>query len=114
MGTPGVASAALSEGDKGKAGLSGKAVVAGAVAAVAGVAVAKALGGEKDSDTAAATLTPVGPTTVETTTETYRPATPEPVGATSPLTTEETFDAATVVDPGPDILGDDAQSRPIT
>jgi hemerythrin superfamily protein/carbon monoxide dehydrogenase subunit G len=53
VGTPGVEEAALSRGDSGKAGVSGKAVAAGvaAVAAgAAGVAAASAMGGSGDAD----------------------------------------------------------------
>ena len=50
VGTPGVEDASASQGDSGKAGLSAKTVAAGVVAGVAGVAAAKALSGDSDSD----------------------------------------------------------------
>jgi carbon monoxide dehydrogenase subunit G len=50
VGTPGVEAAAPSEGDSGKSGISGKAVLAGAAAAVAGVAIAKSRSGSSEED----------------------------------------------------------------
>ncbi len=44
LGAPGVEAAAMSQGDKGKAGVSGKAVIAGAAAAAVGIAAAKKSG----------------------------------------------------------------------
>jgi hypothetical protein len=82
VGTPGVEAAAASEGDSGKAGVSAKAVVAGAAAAAVGVAAASVLKGGSDEET----------TTVETTTTTT-PA-PDAVIATevveeAPLSSED-------------------------
>jgi hypothetical protein len=58
VGTPGVEAAAASEGDSGKAGVSAKAVVAGAAAAAVGVAAASVLkGGSDDERTTEATTT---------------------------------------------------------
>ena len=51
VGTPGVEAAAGSEGDSGKAGVSAKAVVAGAAAAAVGVAAASVLKGGSDDKT---------------------------------------------------------------
>jgi hypothetical protein len=76
VGTPGVEDAAASEGDKGKAGLSGKAVAAGLGAAAAGAAAAVVgaakAGGDRDADAAEVTpatgepLPPAEPVVVET------------------------------------------------
>lgn len=70
VGTPGVADAAASEGDKGKAGFSGKAVAAGLGVAAAGAAAAvagaaKAGGGEEETATVDEVV-PVEPVVVET------------------------------------------------
>jgi hypothetical protein len=56
VGTPGTEAAAASKGDSGKAGLSTKAVVAGAATAAAGVAAAASVlrGGDDDADKAVA------------------------------------------------------------
>lgn len=66
VGTPGVEDAASSQGDSGKAGVSGKTVAAGlgvAAAAAAGVAAASAAKGSSDQET---TSTSVETTPVET------------------------------------------------
>ena len=59
VGTPGVEAAAASEGDSGKAGVSAKAVVAGAAAAAVGVAAASVLKGGSDEETTTTTTTDV-------------------------------------------------------
>jgi ribosome-associated toxin RatA of RatAB toxin-antitoxin module len=55
--TPGVESAAMSQGDSGKAGVSGKVVAAGVAAAAAGVAAAAAARSGSDTDTDTVTET---------------------------------------------------------
>jgi len=63
VGTPGVEAAAQTQGDSGKAGISPKAMVAGAAVAAAGIAVAK---GRSGSDTPEATAeTPIPEAEVE-------------------------------------------------
>lgn len=73
VGTPGVTDAAASEGDKGKAGFSGKAVAAGLGVAAAGAAAAvvgAAKAGDHQEDTATVPavdpVVPVEPVVVET------------------------------------------------
>jgi uncharacterized protein YndB with AHSA1/START domain len=63
VGTPGVEEAAVTEGDKGKAGISGKAAAVGVAATAAGVAAAAAMSKSKDDvdDVAGTTVTPVEP-----------------------------------------------------
>ena len=65
VGTPGVERAAASEGDSGKAGVSGKAVAAGVAAAAAGVAAVaaatKSSGGSEQGTTPVAVPPPVPP-----------------------------------------------------
>ncbi len=56
LGAPGVEAAAQTEGDKGKAGLSGKAMVAGAAAAAVGIAATRA--GSNETETADVEFTP--------------------------------------------------------
>ena len=69
VGTPGVEDADSSRGDSGKAGISKKAMVAGAAAAAVGVAAAAAVkGGSKDAESSTpenqADVTPVAPVEV--------------------------------------------------
>jgi hypothetical protein len=83
VGTPGVERAVASEGDSGKAGVSGKAVAAGVAAAAAGVA-AVAAATKSSSGSAESTsveTTPVPPPV------TPPPVTPPPVQATTVETT---------------------------
>ena len=78
MGTPGVETAITSEGDSGKAGISGKVAAAGVAAAAAGVAAVAASrsGSEEDTETATET-TEITPAVdyVEETTYTEAPIT---------------------------------------
>ena len=78
MGTPGVETAITSEGDSGKAGISGKVAAAGLAAAAAGVAAVAASrsGSEEDTETATET-TEITPAVdyVEETTYTEAPIT---------------------------------------
>lgn len=71
VGTPGVEHAAASQGDKGKAGVSAKAVAAAAGVAAAGVAAAGAAAASRKDDTADVTpvddVQPVTPVVVEET-----------------------------------------------
>ncbi len=109
VGTPGVEDAALSRGDSGKAGVSGKAVAAGVAAAAAGVAAAVAATSKSGQDETppAVTTAVTSPPTTTTTTETVvvEPATtevvPPPTTGTVPPATPGVVDPATagVVDP---------------
>jgi len=79
-GTPGVESAGASRGDSGKAGISAKAVVAGAAGAAAGVAAAKALSNSGETERRPEEAEVV---VVETEVETPPPVIPED-GRTTP------------------------------
>jgi hypothetical protein len=91
IGTPGVERAAAAEGDSGKAGLSGKAVVAGVAAAAAGVAAvaaaAKSSGGAEDTTTVETASAPVTPAPVQTTTVETAAVVAEPVPLPSTVVT---------------------------
>jgi hypothetical protein len=100
VGTPGVERAILSEGDSGKAGVSGKAVAAGVAAAAAGVAAVaaatKSSGGSEQGTPSVATTqptTPVETTPVETTAVVAEPVPPvETVPPVAPLETVDPVD----------------------
>jgi hypothetical protein len=94
VGTPGVERAAASQGDSGKAGVSGKAVAAGvAAAAAAGVAaVAAAKSGSSEEETTTVTTAPVPPVETAVVVETVEPVPPvetipplEPVAVVEPV-----------------------------
>jgi len=88
VGTPGVADAAASQGDSGKAGVSGKVVAAGVgVAAAAAAAAAAATGGSKTSSDES-----VSESVGETVVERDRAAT-EPQGGDIRMLTDEEIDA---------------------
>jgi ribosome-associated toxin RatA of RatAB toxin-antitoxin module len=92
VGTPGVERAAASEGDSGKAGISGKAVAAGvgvaAAAAAAAVVGSKTGSEDKDAGEGVQVATPVtGPESNVTTT---------PAAGTSGVTPQERFSTADV------------------
>ncbi|MCW2695720.1 MAG: Cyclase/dehydrase [Modestobacter sp.] len=76
VGTPGVEDAQTSRGDSGKAGLSGKAVVAGAAAAVAGVAAAMASRKSDEEEAVVGTAAVPPPVTVTETVVVEEPVTP--------------------------------------
>ena len=101
VGTPGVASAAASQGDSGKAGVSGTAVAAGVAAAAAGaaaVAAAVKSSGSSDEQNAPASVTEALPP-VETV-ETVPPVeTVAVVTDVPPVATVEGIDVVPPVDP---------------
>jgi hypothetical protein len=80
VGTPGVQNAAASQGDSGKAGISGKAVAAGIAAAAAGVAAgvaaAKSSGGSEERTAVTDTAPPVSPVESTVVVETVAPVPP--------------------------------------
>ncbi|WP_147795108.1 SRPBCC family protein [Cellulomonas sp. Y8] len=97
VGTPGVEAAAASEGDRGKAGFSGKAVAAGLGAAAAGAAAAVVGAAKAGRDADAAEVDPVAPATAEP----LPPA--EPVaGETAPVVDVPPTRTAPVADDGTD------------
>jgi hypothetical protein len=99
VGTPGVSSAAASQGDSGKAGVSGTAVAAGVAAAAAGAAAVaaavKSSGGteEKPSQDVVGSVPPVETVEVETTAVVAEPP---------PVETVEVVETVQPVDPGRD------------
>ena len=99
IGTPGVSSAAASQGDSGKAGVSGTAVAAGVAAAAAGAAAVaaavKSSGGteEKPSQDVVGSVPPVETVEVETTAVVAEPP---------PVETVEVVETVQPVDPGRD------------
>jgi hypothetical protein len=105
VGTPGVSSAAASQGDSGKAGVSGTAVAAGVAAAAAGAAAVaaavKSSGGseEKPSQDVVGSVPPVETVEVETTAVVAEPP---------PVETVEVVETVQPVDPDRDdsVLGD--------
>ncbi len=105
VGTPGVSSAAASQGDSGKAGVSGTAVAAGVAAAAAGAAAVaaavKSSGGseEKPSQDVVGSIPPVETVEVETTAVVAEPP---------PVETVEVVETVQPVDPDRDdsVLGD--------
>jgi carbon monoxide dehydrogenase subunit G len=104
VGTPGVDDADASRGDSGKAGLSGKAVVAGAAAAVAGVAAAVAAtkSGQEEEEVVVVETAVVPPRTTVTDTvvvETVTPAPAVPAAAADPVVDP------VAVDPADDTIG---------
>jgi carbon monoxide dehydrogenase subunit G len=113
VGTPGVEDAQTSQGDSGKAGLSGKAVAAGVAAAAAGVAAAVTArkSGSDDEAPAATTVVSQPPTTVTETvvveeTVPTTPAAPVADPVVDPVTgavADPVVDP--VVDPADDTLG---------
>ena len=116
LGTPGVEEA-TSQGDSGKAGVSGKVVAAGVAAAAAGVAAAAAAarsGSDTESETAAGTVTgPVTPMDVAPEPMDVPPTpvdvVPEPVDVVQePVVVEETSYAEAPVD---DVTG--VEPRPV-
>ena len=110
VGTPGVEAAAASEGDSGKAGVSAKAVVAGAAAVVGGLAAAAALSGSDEEQeqpvattppapvTPVETVTPIAPVETVTPVAPVTPADPDLVGVHDPVAR----DAIDVDDAGSD------------
>jgi len=104
-GTPGVESAAMSQEDDGKAGISGKAAVAGVAAAAVGVAAAAAVRSGSDDDTDTEPVTPietqpVTPVVTETTTPDVYDVPPVGLDEQLPLETTPAVDN--------DALADDA------
>jgi hypothetical protein len=99
VGTPGVSSAAASQGDSGRAGVSGTAVAAGVAAAAAGAAAVaaavKSSGGteEKPSQDVVGSVPPVETVEVETTAVVAEPP---------PVETVEVVETVQPVDPGRD------------
>jgi hypothetical protein len=99
IGTPGVSSAAASQGDSGRAGVSGTAVAAGVAAAAAGAAAVaaavKSSGGteEKPSQDVVGSVPPVETVEVETTAVVAEPP---------PVETVEVVETVQPVDPGRD------------
>jgi hypothetical protein len=99
VGTPGVSSAAASQGDSGKAGVSGTAVAAGVAAAAAGAAAVaaavKSSGGteEKPSQDVVGSVPPVETVEVETTAVVAQPP---------PVETVEVVETVQPVDPDRD------------
>jgi hypothetical protein len=99
VGTPGVSSAAASQGDSGKAGVSGTAVAAGVAAAAAGAAAVaaavKSSGGteEKPSQDVVGSVPPVETVEVETTAVVAEPP---------PVETVEVVETVQPVDPDRD------------
>jgi hypothetical protein len=99
IGTPGVSSAAASQGDSGKAGVSGTAVAAGVAAAAAGAAAVaaavKSSGGteEKPSQDVVGSVPPVETVEVETTAVVAEPP---------PVETVEVVETVQPVDPDRD------------
>lgn len=106
VGAPGVGSASPSQGDKGKAGLSGTAVAAGA-AVVAGAAAAAVVGKRSGSSDEPDVVVPVEPVTYSTDTTTPSTATrTDPTVDTTPVTPAPTDPLAT--DPVLGATDDDA------
>ena len=101
VGTPGVEDAALSRGDSGKAGVSGKAVAAGVAAAAAGVAAAVAATSKSRQDETPTAETPVVPP--PPTTGTVPPPTTGVVDPASPVA--DPYVGTTDVDPVDDVPG---------
>jgi Polyketide cyclase / dehydrase and lipid transport len=109
VGTPGVSSAAASQGDSGKAGVSGTAVAAGVAAAAAGAAAVaaavKSSGGseEKPSQDVVGSVPPVETVEVETTAVVAEPP---------PVATVEVVETLQPVDPGKEHLRENEEGRP--
>ena len=114
VGTPGVEDAQTSQGDSGKAGLSGKAVAAGVAAAAAGVAAAVTARRSGDEEAPAGTTVASQPPTTVTETVVVQeavpatPATPVPDPVVDPVTGAV---ADPAVDPVVDPAGDAPGSR---
>ena len=110
VGTPGVESAAASQGDSGKAGVSGKAVAAGVAAAAAGVAAgvaaARSSGGSEERTTSAAAAPPPPPVESTVVVETVAPVPPvetiPPVDPLAPVDPLEPVAGDSVLDDVPD------------
>jgi hypothetical protein len=102
VGTPGVERAAASQGDSGKAGISGTAVAAGVAAAAAGVAAVAAAtkssgSSEEQSTTVESVPAPVPPVEETVVVDTVAPV--PPVETVPPVATVPPLDPVDTVDP---------------